>query len=64
MTTITKTDIENKRQQVRTYFSQYGLKSTRYNQAFDELHELCMKYSAQIYRGMHGFSENHITPFN
>lgn len=61
---ITKKQLESKRQQVRNVFSKYGFNSEQYNQAFEELHDLNIKYMEQQYRAERGWSQNRLTPYS
>lgn len=55
--------INEKKNEVRDVYVQYGFKSDEYEKAFDELHLMNIKYMAQRYRAIHGMSRYSKTPY-
>ena len=60
---ITKSDIENKRNEVRKNYNTYGFESTQYNKSFDKLHDLILLKQANEYRKENNLSFDCITPY-
>lgn len=61
--TITKADVERKRNEVRKNYSTHGFHSDEYQNSFNELHDLGLAYMAQEYRNERGLPPNAKTPY-
>ena len=56
--------LEEERQKTRRLYVEFGFHSREYQEQFDSVHELSMKYEAMNYRSIHGYLANYgYTPY-